>query len=98
MHTDDTSGEAAGSAEPEQGIPDVEALDALVAIVFDDLRSMARRQLAREHNRFTFQTTELVHEVYLRLSDNAAVSRQGRAYFYAAAARAMRQVLVDASR
>lgn len=74
------------------------ALDALVPLIFDELREMARRQLAREHDRYTLQTTDLVHEAYLRLAGDAGVTGRGRAYFYAAAARAMRQVLVDAAR
>ena len=59
---------------------------------------MARRQLSRQYDRYTLQTTELVHEAYLRLAGDARVTQRGRAYFYAAAARAMRQVLVDAAR
>ena len=59
---------------------------------------MARRQLSRQHERYTLQTTELVHEAYLRLAGDARVTGRGRSYFYAAAARAMRQVLVDAAR
>ena len=74
------------------------ALDAMLPHVFDELRAIARRQLAREGDRFTLQTTELVHEAYLRLTGDDAVTAHGRAYFYAAAARAMRQVLVDAAR
>ena len=73
-------------------------LDALVPLIFDELRAMARRQLSREQERYTLQTTELVHEAYLRLAGDAGVTRHGRAYFYGAAARAMRQVLVDAAR
>ena len=73
-------------------------LDDLVPRIFDELRAMARRQLSREHERYTLQTTELVHEAYLRLVGDDGVTRRGRAYFYAAAARAMRQVLVDAAR
>jgi RNA polymerase sigma factor (TIGR02999 family) len=73
-------------------------LDDLVPVIFEELRAMARRQLSREHERYTLQTTELVHEAYLRLVGDAAVTQRGRAYFYAAAARAMRQVLVDAAR
>ena len=73
-------------------------LDALVPLIFDELRAMARRQLSREQDRYTLQTTELVHEAYLRLAGDAGVTRHGRAYFYGAAARAMRQVLVDAAR
>lgn len=77
---------------------DSRSLDALVPLVFDELREIARRQLGREHQNFTLQTTALVHEAYLRLVDDARVTRRGRAYFFAAAARAMRQVLVDAAR
>ena len=73
-------------------------LDALVPLIFDELRGMARRQLSRQQQRYTLQTTELVHEAYLRLVGDAGVTRRGRAYFYGAAARAMRQVLVDAAR
>jgi RNA polymerase sigma factor (TIGR02999 family) len=61
-------------------------------------RVLARRQLAREGSAQTLQTTELVHEVYLRLVDQTQVTRRGRAYFFAAAARAMRQVLIDRAR
>ena len=73
-------------------------LDELVPLIFDELRAMARRQLSRQQQRYTLQTTELVHEAYLRLVGDAGVTRRGRAYFYGAAARAMRQVLVDAAR
>jgi RNA polymerase sigma factor (TIGR02999 family) len=73
-------------------------LDDLVPLIFDELRAMARRQLSRQQHRYTLQTTELVHEAYLRLVGDAGVTRRGRAYFYGAAARAMRQVLVDAAR
>jgi RNA polymerase sigma factor (TIGR02999 family) len=59
---------------------------------------MAHWQLGREHRNVTLQTTALVHEAYLKMVDDSRVTRQGRAYFFAAAARAMRQVLVDAAR
>lgn len=73
-------------------------LDQLVPIIFDELRGIAHRELAREHGPITLQTTELVHEAYLRLAADTRVTGLGRAYFYAAAARAMRQVLIDAAR
>ena len=81
--------------EASAEVPD---LDVLVPLIFDELRAMAHHQLAREHGSSSLQTTELVHEAYLRLSPDARVTRHGRAYFYAAASRAMRQVLVDAAR
>lgn len=74
------------------------ALDMVMPLVIDELRQIARRQLAKERDRFTLQTTDLVHEAYLRLIGDAGVTAQGRAYFCAAAARAMRQILVDAAR
>lgn len=74
------------------------SLDQLVPLLFDELRAVARRQLARDHGNVTLQTTDLVHEAYLRLAGDARATERGRAYFFAAAARAMRQVLVDAAR
>jgi len=59
---------------------------------------MARRRLARERHRGTLSTTALLHEVYLKLVDETRVPMKSRAYFFGAAARAMRQVLVDAAR
>lgn len=73
-------------------------LDQVIPVIYNELRAMARRQLSREHERHTLQTTDLVHEAYLRLAGAEGVTGRGRAYFYAAAARAMRQVLVDAAR
>ena len=73
-------------------------LDELVPLVFAELQAMAHRQLAHDPNNVTLQTTALVHEAYLKLVDDTRVTSRGRAYFFAAAARAMRQVLVDASR
>lgn len=73
-------------------------LDRLVALVYDELREMAHRQLAREHRTPTIQTTELVHEAYLRLVDDARVGSRGRSYFFGAASRAMRRVLIEGAR
>jgi RNA polymerase sigma factor (TIGR02999 family) len=82
----------------DQARADLPSLDFLVPLIFDELRAMAHRQLGREHGPITLQTTELVHEAYLRLAGDKRTTQLGRAYFYAAAARAMRQVLVDAAR
>lgn len=73
-------------------------LPELISLVYDELHEMAHWQLLREHRNVTLQTTALVHEAYLKLVDDSRVTRRGRAYFFAAAARAMRQVLVDAAR
>jgi RNA polymerase sigma-70 factor (ECF subfamily) len=75
-----------------------DAVERLVPLLYDELRTMAHRQIAREHGRATLQTTELVHEAYLRLVDQSVVAQRGRAYFFAAAAQAMRRVLVDRAR
>lgn len=73
-------------------------VDELVPRIYDELRAMAHRQLAREARNATIQTTELVHEAYVRMVDDDGVTRRGRAYFFAAAAQAMRRVLIDAAR
>ena len=73
-------------------------LDTLVPIVYEQLRAIANRQRAREAEDRTLDTTALVNEAYLRLVDDARVTRRGRAYFFGAAARAMRQILVDYAR
>lgn len=77
---------------------DPPALDELVDPVYVELKRMARRQLAREAPGHTLQPTALVHEAYLRMVDASRVDERGRAYFYAAAAQAMRRVLVDHAR
>ena len=87
---------AARAITADPGVPF--PLDQLIPVIYDELRAMAHRQLSREHERHTLQTTDLVHEAYLRLAGADGVTERGRAYFYAAAARAMRQVLVDAAR
>jgi RNA polymerase sigma factor (TIGR02999 family) len=74
------------------------SLDHLVPLIYEELRGIAHRQLRGEHQTPSIQTTELVHEIYLKLVDDARVTQRGRAYFYGTAARAMRQVLVDAAR
>lgn len=73
-------------------------LERLVPLVYAELRSIAHRQLMRERSDHTLRTTALVNEAYLRLVDAVRVSDRGRAYFFAAAARAMRQILVDYAR
>jgi RNA polymerase sigma-70 factor, ECF subfamily len=78
--------------------PDAPALDRLVPLLYDELREVAQRALSRGRGNATIQTTELVHEAYLRLVDDARVTRRGRAYFFGAAARAMRNVLVESAR
>jgi RNA polymerase sigma factor (TIGR02999 family) len=77
---------------------DQAALDQLMPIVYDELHRVARRHLRRERAAASVQTTALVHEVYLRLVDVRRVEWQGRAHFFAIAARVIRQILVDLAR
>ena len=74
------------------------ALDALLPVVYAELRRQARRALRREAAGHTLQPTALVHEAYLKLVDQQPGRWQGRAQFFGVAARCMRQVLVDAAR
>ncbi|HEX9564156.1 MAG TPA: sigma-70 family RNA polymerase sigma factor [Gemmatimonadaceae bacterium] len=72
--------------------------DVLYELAYQELRTLAHRTLDREQTGHSLQTTALVHEAYLRLVDDRGVTAKGRAYFFGAAARAMRQVLVDRAR
>lgn len=66
--------------------------------VYDTLRRMAHNQLRNEKPGMTLQTTDLVHEAYLRLCKPGDASWENRRHFFGAAARAMRQILVDRAR
>lgn len=77
---------------------DPAALDALIPLVYRDLRLAARRCLRAERPDHTLQSAELVHEAYLRLAAGQPMSTEDRAHFVAIAARLMRQVLVDYAR
>ncbi|HRC84036.1 MAG TPA: ECF-type sigma factor [Thermoanaerobaculia bacterium] len=76
---------------------DREAFDRLMPLLYGDLRRIAHRQLGRLRPGQTWNTTALVHEVYLKLADKDG-DYQDRAHFFALSARAMRQILVDYSR
>jgi RNA polymerase sigma factor (TIGR02999 family) len=73
------------------------ALDRLMPLVYDQLRRLAKDRMLGERAGHTLQPTALVHEAYARLVD-ASVAWEGRVHFYAVAARAMRQVLVEHAR
>ena len=78
---------------------DREAFERLVPLVYEDLRLIARRQLARTGGQqATLNTTALVHEAYLKLVDQTRVAGSDRSHFYAIASRAMRQVIIDHAR
>jgi RNA polymerase sigma factor (TIGR02999 family) len=74
------------------------ALDSLIPIVYDELRSLAANYMRGERSGHMLQTTALVHEAYLRLIDREQVSVQNRTQFFAVAAQVMRRVLVDYAR
>jgi RNA polymerase sigma factor (TIGR02999 family) len=72
-----------------------DALDALVPIVYETLRRIARQQLAGERRGHTLTATALAHEAYTRLVGLTRIEWRDRAHFFAAAAGAMRRVLID---
>jgi RNA polymerase sigma factor (TIGR02999 family) len=84
----------------EQGDPN--AAEQLLPLVYDELRRLAAQKLARESPGQTLQATALVHEAYLRLvggpSEASTPVWSGRGHFFAAAAEAMRRILVDQAR
>jgi RNA polymerase sigma factor (TIGR02999 family) len=81
----------------EQGDP--RAVDALLPVVYDELRRMAARKLTHEKPGHTLQATALVHEAYMRLVNGDGEPRwENRRHFFAAAAEAMRRILVESAR
>jgi RNA polymerase sigma factor (TIGR02999 family) len=84
----------------EQGDP--KATEQLLPLVYEELRRLAAHKLARENPGQTLQATALVHEAYVRLvgspTDDCAPSWNSRGHFFAAAAEAMRRILVDRAR
>jgi RNA polymerase sigma factor (TIGR02999 family) len=80
----------------EQG--DTAAAAELLPLVYAELRKLAGHRLDREKPGQTLQATALVHEAYIRLVGNAEIKWDGRSHFFAAAAEAMRRILVDHAR
>jgi RNA polymerase sigma factor (TIGR02999 family) len=72
--------------------------DRIVPLVYTELRAIAHRQLKRERDSHTLNTTALVHEAFLRLADQGSIRCENEAHFFAIAARVMRQVLIDYAR
>jgi RNA polymerase sigma factor (TIGR02999 family) len=77
---------------------DKDALNALLPVVYDELRRIAHRCLQRERVNHTFQSTALVHEAYLRLAKQRPRHFQDRNHFIALAAQLMRYIVVDYAR
>jgi RNA polymerase sigma-70 factor (ECF subfamily) len=76
----------------------LEAREALMPLVYNELRQLAASYLRRERSDHTLQATALVHEAYLRLVEQDNVSWQNRHHFFGAAANLMRRILVDHAR
>ena len=77
---------------------DPAALEALLPLVYDELRRLARHYLKAERPNHTLQSTALVHEAYLRLAGQEPSQLQDRAHFFGVAAHIMREILVDHAR
>ena len=75
-----------------------DALDALMPLVYEELRGLARHYLQQERPGHTLQSTALVHEAFVRLVGQKPPDWQSRTHFYGVAARLMRQILVDHAR
>jgi RNA polymerase sigma factor (TIGR02999 family) len=80
----------------DQGDP--RAADELLPLVYEELRTLAARKMARENPGQTLQATALVHEAWLRLGGDDQQAWQSRAHFFSAAAKAMRRILIDNAR
>lgn len=77
---------------------DERAAEELLPIVYDELRRLATRQMAKEPSGHTLQATALVHEAFLRLAGGVEQEWESRRHFFGAAAEAMRRILVDHAR
>ena len=77
--------------DPNHGKPDPD----LFARVYDQLRAMAQKHMNAERTGHTLSATALVHEAYLKIAGPRELPWQNRAHYYAAAAEAMRRVLLD---
>ena len=82
--------EARARGEPEAG--------RLLTLVYDELRQLAARKMARESGTQTLQATALVHEAWLRLGGDEQPTWENRTHFFCAAAEAMRRILIDRAR
>lgn len=77
---------------------DAHALESLIPLIYEDLRRLAERHLARENRGHTLQPTAVVHEAYLKLVDQKRVTWKNRGHFFAVAAQTMRRILIDHAR
>ena len=87
-----------GKLLADWGQGDQDAREALIPLVYDELRRLARRYLRRERPDHTLQSAALVHEAYLRMVHQEPLRWQNRAHFFGVAAQMMRHILVDHAR
>jgi RNA polymerase sigma factor (TIGR02999 family) len=80
------------------GHGDRQATARLLPLVYDELRRLARTKMAQERGEHTLQATALVHEAYIRLVRDETANWDGRGHFFAAAAEAMRRILIEHAR
>jgi len=80
------------------GSGDRQALEAILPLVYNELRRLARYHLRQQRPNHTLQTTALVHEAYLRLAEQRSLQAKSRAHFLGIAAQLMRWILVDYER
>ena len=108
MNGEPESANPATAGEPRQAGPqevtqllanwsqgDPTALEKLIPLVYKELRHLAHRYMEGQRPNHTLQTTALVNEAYLRLADQSKPNFTNRSHFFAVAAKAMRQILVD---
>ncbi len=79
----------------DAGAGDARAAEELLPLVYEQLRAIAHERMDGERPEHTLQATALVHEAYLRLVGNRRIEWAGRAHFFAAAAEAIRRILLD---
>jgi RNA polymerase sigma-70 factor (ECF subfamily) len=75
-----------------------QAAERIVPLVYDELKRLAKNYMRRERPEHTLQTTALVHEAYLKLVRQQAVTWQSRSHFFGIAAQLMRRILIDHAR
>jgi RNA polymerase sigma factor (TIGR02999 family) len=74
---------------------DEDAYDSLIPLVYDKLRNIAHKRMLGERDDHTLNTTDVVHEAYLKLIEFDRINWQNRSHFYALASKVMRNILVD---
>lgn len=77
---------------------DEDAKERLIPFVYDELKRQARYLMSAERSNHTLQPTALVHEAFMRLSEQTGITWQNRGHFYGITSRLMRQILVDHAR